>query len=139
MLLRFPSRRHFSTPIYLMMRNLWLDTLHLQRQHGMEVFVHEHVQYLRTRDLVFIFFLSVNPSTPPTSSSGFSWPVFHGKRHFNTAGRLHVYLFKDIYALKGALKVFAFFLSVPCRGRFSSPDIQALKDTKVPSLDGEHM
>lgn len=44
--------------------------------------------------------------------------MFHGKRHFNTAGRLHVYLFKDIYAAKGALKVFAFFLSVPCISTF---------------------
>lgn len=54
-----------------------------------------------------------------TSSSHFSWPVLHGKRHLNTAGRLHVYLFEDIYAGKGALKVFAYVPPVPCLSTLS--------------------
>lgn len=55
----------------------------------------------------------------PTSSSHFSWPVFHGKRHLNTAGGLHVYLFGDIYAVKHTLKVFAYVPPVPCLSTLS--------------------
>lgn len=63
----------------------------------------------------------------PTSSSYFSWPMLHGKRHLNTAGGLHVYLYEDIYAGKGALKVFAYVPPGPCLSTLSERVEGAIK------------
>ncbi len=76
------------------------------------MFEHQNSYTEYERDLFFY-------SPPPHFLLSLSWPVLHGKRHLNTAGRLHVYLFEDIYAGKGALKVFAYVPPVPCLSTLS--------------------